>query len=227
MTSSILLIGASGRTGLQIIRAASTQPNSPAIHAFVRTPSKLPARDTSLCASVIRGDALHAEDLSRALKSSGADTVIISVGRVDVGPTDLREKSAEALMQVIKPGTSYDHVRIVCISSDGAGGTKIQIGLGIGKALSFYLRHILKDHDKQEEVLKRGLGDNSRQKRRLLILHPTGLTSDKATGNVVEFGDEKAPSSRIDRADLAKWIVGEVCGNGKRFGSAVCLTGGK
>lgn len=226
-SSAVLIIGASGRTGLELIRSASALPSPPALHAFVRTPSKIPPKLAALCASVVKGDAVSTHDIERALTRTSADTVIISVGRVDTGPSDIREKSARALMQVVRPGSQFDHVRIVCISSDGAGGTKIKIGMGLGKVLAYYLRHVLDDHNRQEAALKEGLGKDKNQKKRLLIVHPTGLTSGKAKGDVVLAGSETGPTSRIDRADLAGWIMKEVCGSGSHFGGAVGLTGMK
>jgi len=223
MTPSILIIGASGRTGLEIIRSAAHHPTRPALHALVRTPSKLPQTESKLCSSVIKGNATSTQDIIRALTASSADTVVIAIGAADTRPSDIREKSAEALVSVVKPGSKFEHVRIVCMSSDGAGDSKIKIGLGFGKVLTHYLRHVLDDHNRQEAALKKGLGSDEGQQKRLLIVRPTGLTSGKARGRVMLSGSAGGPS-RVDRGDVAKWIVDEVCGKGSHFGSAVGMT---
>lgn len=225
MSQVILLIGANGRSGVEIIRAAKASSETPQLHAFVRTPSKLPEDVSAMCTSVMQGDATNADDVERALKESGAGVVVLSIGWEDLGPTAVREVSARVLMDVVKPGGEYAHVRIVCISSLGAGGTAIRLGFGMGAAVSFMLRHVLKDHDRQEEELKKGLGEDEAEKKRLLILHPTRLSSGKPKGDVALFGDGKGPTGQIDRADLAKWIIDEICGAGEHFGTAVNITG--
>lgn len=84
---------------------------------------------------------------------------------------------------------------------------------------------MLEDHNRQEAALKKGLGSEAEQKGRLLIVRPTGLTSGKAKGDVVLAGSATGPTSRIDRADLAGWIMREVCESRSHFGGAVGLTG--
>lgn len=221
--ASILILGASGRTGLELIRKASAHDKSPTIHAFVRTKSKLPAAEAEKCASVQEGDSTKADDIKKALEATSANTVIMAIGHPNARPSDVREKSATALMEVIKPGTPFEHVRVAAVSSDGAGDTKIDIGFGMGKVLTFHLRHVLKDHTQQENALKAGLGDDEAQKKRLLIVRPTGLTVGNERGTVVLSGSTGGPS-HVDRGDVAKWIIDEVCGEGRHFGQAVGLT---
>lgn len=227
MSQVILVVGASGRTGIELIRAANASDEHPQVHAFLRDPDKLPPSESSMCTSVIQGDATVEADVERALDNSGAHFVVVAIGRSDVGPTDVREKSAKALMEVVRHGGDYAHVRIVCVSSIGAGGTSIRLRFGMGAVLTYFLRHVLKDHDKQEEVLQDSCyyREDESERKKLLILRPTGLTTGKPSGAVTLFGDGKAPSGRIDRKDLAEWIVAEICGSGEHFGSAVNITG--
>lgn len=225
-TPSVLLIGATGRLGHRVIQhAASSSTTSIPVHAFCRTPSKLPSEDASLCASIVRGDARLSDDLRRALTSTNASVVLMIIGDGDsTARTDLREASARALMDVIAPGTNLDHIKVVVLSSTGAGGTKMDIGFGAGKILELYLRHVMKDHDNQEAQFKSRIGDQSR----LLIVRPTALTDQKPTGHTTVFKkDTKAPSIRIDREDLAKWIVAQIGKGSKGFGREVSITGAK
>lgn len=149
----------------------------------------------------------------------------MAVGVPDsVAKSDVRHMTAKALMDVIKPGSQYQHVKVVVVSSTGAGGTKIDVGMGIGMVLAFVLRHVMRDHDNQESEFKSRIGDQGR----LLIVRPTALTDGKSTGRVVTFEkDAKGPTSRTDRADLAKWIVEQICGGSKAFGKEVSITGRK
>jgi hypothetical protein len=64
-------------------------------------------------------------------------------------------------------------------------------------------------------------------RKRTTVVRATTLTENEATGKLVYFQDrEKPPSSKTDRADLAAWIVDEVCGGTKPvIGRVVNVTG--
>lgn len=225
MTSQqVLLIGATGSLGRQLIRAASSS-SGVTLHAFCRTPSKLSASDASSCASIVRGDARSSSDVRRALVSTKASVVIMCIGEgTSTAPTDVREATAKALMDVIEPGQDLDHVKVMVVSSTGAGGTKIDIGFGIGMVVAYVLRHVMKDHTEQERVFKQRIGD----KNRMLIVRPTGLTDGKATGHTTTFEKHsKPPTVHIDREDLAKFMVGEINRGAKAYGKEISVTGVK
>lgn len=197
-----------------------------AAHAFVRDPSKLSDETMRKCASVVVGDATHPDDIHHALVRTKASIVIMAIGAGDnTAKTDIRESSAKVLMNVIGPGTEHENVRVVVMSSHGAGGSRIKAGFGVGSLIELYIRHVLADHDQQEAVFKAGMADKTDS--RLLIVRPTSLSVDKAKGleRVVEFGNlEKAPSIHIDRADVAEWVLTRLwSGNGK-FGGEFNLT---
>lgn len=227
MSQTVLIIGASGRMGVEFINAANKKfADSITMHAFVRNPDKLSDETKGKCASVVVGDATKADDVRRGLQETEATTVIISIGAGDsTGKTDIREKTAKVLMDVVKPGSDYEHVKVVVMSSQGAGGSKIKAGFGMGMLISFHLRHILADHNGQEAAFKEGMGDQA--SGRLLIVRPTGLSVDKAKGvdSVVTFGDEeKLPSVHIDRADVVEWVLNRMCADDGKFGGEFNLT---
>jgi hypothetical protein len=131
---SILLIGATGRSGLESLHQLLTNSSKPKAHVFCRRdPSKLTPEYQKRCASVLKGDARSVADIERAIASSDADVVIRAVGNGDnVGKTDIRTANAQAVATVMKqPG--MEHVKAVIMSSHGAGPTKVIVGLGIGK----------------------------------------------------------------------------------------------
>ena len=238
-TKSILIIGASGRTGNYIIQQLNdnnvvpTNTNKPKIFAFCRDPSKLDPTIINMCDGTIKGNARSSDDIERALIESQADLVLVSVGNGDsVKKSDIRTQSAQALVKVLTKNstsnknntestTSFENVRVIVVSSSGAGGSKIKVGFGIGKFIEWHLRHILNDHNGQEAAF---LG--SRMKNRTMIVRPTALTENEATGHVVTFGEkEKCPTLQTDRKDLADWLIREGMMSVDRFGSApICLT---
>lgn len=227
---SILILGATGRTGLQIIQhihqhqqqqnpPSSDNSNSnsdtvtPKIFAFCRDPSKI-QHDSPIktkCHAIIQGNARSSSDIDHALQHSQADLVVVCVGNGDsVKKSDTRAASAQALVKVLSSTPSYGHVRVLVVSSIGAGASRIKAGCGIGMFLEYHLRHILADHTKQEAIFVSSLQD------RTMIVRPTGLTEDdvvldaKNGGKMVTFGDqEKCPTVQTSRSALAAWLVKE------------------
>jgi putative NADH-flavin reductase len=213
---SVLIIGATGRTGLECIRQFASHQTKPAVHAFCRDAEKLNDQDKALCTSIIQGDARSPKDLKRALAETNADIVVLSIGNGDsVKKTYIRTASAHAMVQVLKM-PQYKHVHIVVVSSTGAGKSRIIVGGGLGQLISYRLRYILADHTSQEHAFAYSL------RNRTTVVRATSLTNNKATGKLAYFEDgERSPTIKTDRADLASWIVEEVCGGTKPVGGRV------
>jgi NAD(P)-dependent dehydrogenase (short-subunit alcohol dehydrogenase family) len=196
---SILVIGATGPLGQACIQKLADHSSQPSIHAFCRGATKVDTR----CKSVVVGDGRNSQDLARALRETNADWVVVTIGS---GPdlskgNDIRTSSAKALAGVLQTDPAFSRVRTLLVSSNGAGTSKIVIGMGIGAFISFHLRHVLDDHTGQEAAFMP-------LKSRTIVVRPTELTNNAATGKLVEFGDTvKAPSIKCDRADLAEWIA--------------------
>ena len=223
---SVLVLGANGRTGLEVIRTAANLPTKPAVHAFLRTPSKLPQQDRDLCAALHQGDATVQEDLQRAIDASKPQAIIVALGVSSLGKTTVLADSARALLEVIKPGSPHENVRVAVVSSNGAADTKMKFGAGLGAIMHLVIKNILRDHTNQENILRDGFG--TAQANRLLIVRPTALKTGKPTGKVATFTkDEWPPTARIDRADVAQYIWEQLMGDGPSFGSAVSITTAK
>lgn len=212
---SVLVIGASGGTGQEIMKKLYTNPRKPEVHAFSRDPSKLTGNvGGTYYHSSIQGDARDTQDLTRALKFSVADVVVLSVGNGASSTkrkSNVRTASARALEQVLKK-PQFQHVRVVVVSSQGAGNSRINIGFGMGTLVGFHLRHALKDHTGQEQAFL--LGD---LRNRTFIVRPTtSLVNDptSTTTKMIEWSStEKSPASsrKMDRSDLARYIAEKIC----------------
>lgn len=215
---SILVIGATGKTGLAIINELGKDPSQPKIFAMARSPSKLNGNGN--VEAVYKGDARSQKDIENALAKSKASWVVVSVGNgEDVSKSDIRSSNAKATVAVLKK-PAFAHVRAMVVSSTGAGSSKIIVGFGIGRLISFHLRHVLSDHTKQEAYFKT-VGT------RATVSRFTALTDDAPVGKLVEFGDTaKSPTIKTDREDVAKWMTNEMCGHPtKPRGGFVNLTG--
>jgi len=71
---NITLLGATGKTGTEILKQAIVQKNK--VKAIVRTPSKIIIEDPNL--AVIKGDVTDVKVLSSAFK--GSDIVLSTLG---------------------------------------------------------------------------------------------------------------------------------------------------
>mmetsp|Transcript_32447 Transcript_32447/g.53664 ORF Transcript_32447/g.53664 Transcript_32447/m.53664 type:complete len:230 (+) Transcript_32447:239-928(+) len=220
--TSVLVVGATGGTGSELMKQLYVHHAHPRVHAFCRDPNKL-NNTVKNCHSVVKGNARNSNDLKRAIEETKADVVIISVGNGEsTAKTNIRTANARAMAHVlIQP--QFRNVRAVVVSSQGAGNSEIKVGLGIGAIVSFHLRHVLADHTGQEQVLTAdGL------KSRTLIVRATALTDDQPAAKVVEFGDKvKSPSIKTDRSDLARYVVDKIFGPYEYGGQIVNITGMK
>jgi putative NADH-flavin reductase len=203
---SVLVIGATGRTGLECIHHFANHQAKPAVHAFCRDADDLDNKDKTLCTSIVQGDAFSPKDLERALAETRAEVVVLSIGHCEsVKKSYIRTASAQALTQVLKM-PQFKRVRIIMVSNTGARKSRIIVCGGLGMLTSFRLRHVLANQTGQEHPL------NS-LRNLTTVVRATPLTGKDSTGKLVFTQDrEKPPTVKVDRADLAAWIVKEVCG---------------
>jgi hypothetical protein len=223
---SVLVIGASGRTGTHIMQQLFRYPVKPDVYAFCRDPkNKLDNAVKNLCSGIFQGDARVPADLERALNKSRADLVIVAVGNSrDKKQSDVRTRTAQALVKVLqKP--EYYHVNVAVVSRVGAGKTPIRAGWGRGMLMKLFSRRVLKDHGGQEEMFL------SNMRNRTMVVRPIGLTDDAETGRVFELHDckKRLKSLRTDRMDLAQWLVFEGLfgknSDSNFYGNPIIITG--
>lgn len=220
---AVLVLGSTGRTGLECIRALSNHPVKTEIHAFCRDPTKFSEEDKSLCASIVKGNAKDSADVEKALRETNAEIVIVSVGNGDsVEKSDTRTASAQALARAMnKP--EFKRVKALIVSSLGTADSKIIVGMGIGMLISYHLRHVLDDHEGQEAAFA-----SPDLNQRTIVVRATNLTDNKPKGKVLSFdGTKKAPTMETDRADLASWVADEICRSKWDGGRRVNITGAK
>lgn len=221
--SNILLFGATGRTGVQILRAKARHSESAdiSLHAFVRDESKLSKADRATCTSIQNGDACNVDDVSHAIEETNCNTIIVAIGSVHMSKqaNDVREKSAHAITDAI--ADRQGEIRVMLLSAVGAGDSTIKMGFGIGALIYFYLRHAMADQTKQEGVFKKAYAEGNQ--KNLLILRPPELIDEKACGRVVTMEHDNMKNFKIDRQDLAEWML-DACLDGSDFGKELCVT---
>ena len=191
---NILVIGASGRTGREIVGQALGQGH--VVTALVRNPSDITRQHDHL--KVVPGDVLDRDSVEAAV--GGQQAVLSALGaRTHERTTVLSEGTKNVIRAMEQQGVR----RFVCESSLGVGDSRGQLGLLFDWiVLPLWLRHVYRDKEVQERDIKQSHLD-------WVIVRPALLTNGPRTG-VYQVGLKYNRSSivpRISRADVADFML--------------------
>jgi uncharacterized protein YbjT (DUF2867 family) len=199
-TMRVLVIGASGKTGHEVVRQALAVGHK--VTAFVRDPSRLQVRDPRL--PVVRGDARSVDDLRRAL--AGQDAVISTLGgsakNAMISP--LGGKPRDGVMEgstaaLIEAAGEAGVRRVVMMSTFMLAPN---FRWGILKPAALYYKGMNDDKRAGEEVLKRSPLDWT-------IVYATKLTDGERSGRerLVPVTEIVTPRSNVSRSDAAAFLL--------------------
>jgi putative NADH-flavin reductase len=192
-TARLLVLGATGATGLQIIRRALEHGHS--VTALVRSPDRLGEFRGRI--AVERGDLLDSGDLARAI--AGHDAVLSAFGpRVPVSPADahLLEQFARALV----PAMSDAGVRRVVIES-----VAFLFRDSIVPPVYLLGRLLFPGIVADAEAMEQTVGGSDLD---WTLVRPPELTNKPYTGRYrVSEGHLPRFGFRISRADVADYMV--------------------
>jgi putative NADH-flavin reductase len=186
----ILVVGASGATGSQVIRAGLRRGHQ--VTAMVRDPAGLPFDKAG--PTIFIGDPLDPARLSAA--ASGQEAIITALGHRRGSPLDLLESSAQNLVAAMaRVGTR--RVLAVSVALLFTGNWPL------GPFLRLILRDVKRDSQAMEEVFRASDLDWT-------IARPPRLLSGKPKGHY-RAHDERLPpwGTSVDRADLADFLLDE------------------
>ena len=189
----ILVLGATGGTGLQIVSQATERGHT--VTAFVRAPDAL--RRFADRIVVIRGNLLNGSELQRVLE--GHDAVLSAFGhRLPVSKTDatLLERFAAALTTEM----FHTGVRRVCVESTAFlfKDSIIPPAYLVGR---LFFPGIVRDADEMESVFRKSELDWT-------IVRPPRLTDKPRTGKYrIEEGHLPRFGFAISRADVADFMI--------------------
>ena len=193
---NILLFGATGPTGQQIVKQALGQGHR--VTAFVRRPEALARTDGDL--QIVSGDVT--QDRSNVAEAMvGQELVISALGR---GTSFRSDQLMSRSMGVIAPVMAQAGVRrMILMSSFGVGESRRDAPLILGIMFRVLLRDVFADKKSAEEEL-RGSGLD------WTIVHPVLLTNGPLTGRyrAAERLDLHG-MPKISRADVAHFILAE------------------
>jgi putative NADH-flavin reductase len=194
---NLLVFGATGRTGHQVVTQALGQGHT--VTAFVRNPATFPLTGERL--RVVIGDTTRDESaIGEALR--GQDVVVSALGR---GNTFKSERLIERSMRLIVPSMARAGVRrLILVSAFGVGESRRDAPLIPRIMYSSLLSDIFADKKAAEDYLRTSGLDWS-------VVYPVLLTDGPLTGNY-RAGErlELHGMPKISRADVAHFILTEI-----------------
>lgn len=197
---TILLLGATGRTGIQVLNYALSKGYH--VKALVRDPSRITQNVEAL--QLIAGTPVILDDVRKA--AAGCDAVISTLNNP-------RETESLWAKPINSPTLMTDSIRnaVTVMHETGIRRIIVQTGAGAGdsfggmplfmKGLIRFtgLKYVYADHDGQEKVLKESDLDWT-------IVRPVGLTDkDEVKELAIAKGDKH--TSFISRKAVAKFMV--------------------
>ncbi len=193
---NILLFGATGLTGQQVVRQALSRGHR--VTAFVRRPDALPVTDSNL--GIVVGDAREESRVAEAVR--GQKVVVSALGR---GNSFRSDHLIARSMQAILPSMERAGVRrLILVSAFGVGESFRDAPVIPRIMYSLFLRDLFADKKVAEEAL-RGSGLD------WTIVYPVILTDGPLTTKY-RLGErlELRGMPKISRADVAHFILGEI-----------------
>lgn len=188
----ITVFGASGRTGVPLVRQALAAGHS--VTAFVRDPATLPVDGEGL--TVVPGDAYTGDGVAEAV--AGADAVASVLGQSTDSPDDLLAVAGDHVLAAMR-AEGVD--RFVTLVGAGVreGGESVSVsGRLIGTALKLFAGDVLADAAEHVERVKASDTDWT-------VVRAPRLTDGEATG--YRHGDVALGFGAVARADVAAFVL--------------------
>jgi putative NADH-flavin reductase len=185
----ILVVGAAGRTGRQIVEQALGHGHT--VRAMVRSTELDLAHDRL---EVVAGEVLDFDTVDAAVE--GVDAVAFAVG--SGGGRDIRVYS-EGIANILHAMATHEVLSLVAVSAAGAFDRKApELGMGFRAMIATVLKPVYDDMERMEQrIAASGVS--------WTIVRPVGLTEDPATGHyrLSLDGSLLPKASRVARADVA------------------------
>jgi len=196
----VLILGATGGTGREIVREAHNQGHS--VRALVRSKTKAAALAD---AELIEGDARDEQAIARAL--DGCSGVICSLG-TPVSPFSEVTLLSVATRSLVKAMENENVRRLVCITGLGAGDSRGHGGFLFDKLFfPLMLRKVYEDKNRQEDIVRASKTD-------WVLVRPTVLNDKAAKGSARALTDlSNFNGGTIARGDVAKFVVQQLVDN--------------
>jgi uncharacterized protein YbjT (DUF2867 family) len=193
----VLVLGATGGTGRQIVRAAAAKSHT--VVALVRSTSR--AADLA-DARLVEGNVLDETIVATAL--DGCEAVICSLG-TGLSPFSEVTFLSTATKTLIAAMQRQNVRRLVCITGMGAGDSRGHGGFFYDRLFQpLLLDKVYQDKDRQEAAIRASTLD-------WVIIRPTMLNDQPARGHIRAVTDlSNIHGGQIARADVATFAVDQL-----------------
>lgn len=196
-STRVLILGASGATGHELVKQALAQGFG--VTAFVRDPRRLSVSGGTI--NVIRGDVGDAIRVMRAVAGHDAILCALGVGK----PLEADPVVVSGIRHTLQAMREHHVRRLVYLSFIGVAESRSAAGLLIRYVARHPLRHEIADHEAKEDLIKASDTDWT-------IVRAPKLTNDAATGRYREGPGIAARSifPKLSRADVASFMLREL-----------------
>ncbi|HMK24817.1 MAG TPA: SDR family oxidoreductase [Chitinophagaceae bacterium] len=191
---NILVFGASGKTGHELVRQGLLQGHY--VTAFVRDPAKLTVKNDRL--KVIRGDVKDLVAVSSAMKDQDAVLSALGVSK----PLKSDPVVIEGIRNIIAVMEQTNVKRFIYLSFMAVGEGRKDGGFLMKNIIARIVRHEIADHAEKEKLIKATQLDWT-------IVHAPKLTNGSKKG-IYRTGEAIKPRTflpTLSRADLADFML--------------------
>lgn len=200
-TRKVLIVGASGATGGQLVTRALERGYE--VTAFVRNPAGLPSQDQRL--RILQGDVLDYRTVEAAVQDQ--DAVLCALGhRRYFGPTRILSEGTRNILTAME---THGVRRFVCVTSLGLGDSAGRLGIYYTFLITpLVLPFYFWDKARQEQLIAGSSLDWT-------IVRP-GMLNNRPARRQYRHGPRVGNyilSVRISRADVADFILSQLADN--------------
>jgi putative NADH-flavin reductase len=190
----LLVFGASGKTGREVVRQALARDYI--VTAFVREAARLPLAHANL--RLVTGELTNAAAVAKAV--TGHTAVISTLG---VGQPLRHDAAVIDGVRAIARAAEHESVeRLVYLSFIGVHDSRDAAGFVLQRLAATLLRHEVADHEAKEAAIVESLVDWT-------IVRPPKLTNGRLTAayRVGEDIRARSPLPLMSRADVADFML--------------------
>lgn len=200
----IALFGATGGTGRAVIDQALQAGHQ--VTALARDVDKLPPKHGL---TVLKGDAMVAEDVDRTLANT--DAVVVALGNSQNAFALLFGARRTTQRDICEAGTrnilaaigDRDDRPIIVVSAFGVGDTRDKLPLMFKLFYRFFLREQIADKERQQALLKASNAN-------YVQIQPVALADKPASGKWTATLDGTLGGSEVSRHDLAAVVLSQL-----------------
>ena len=191
---NILVFGASGKTGHELVRQGLLQGHQ--VTAFVRDPAKLAVTNEKL--KVVRGDVKDPAAVASAIKDQDAILSALGVSK----PLKSDPVVIEGIRNIITAMQQMHVKRFIYLSFMAVGEGRKDSGFLMKNIIARIVRHEIADHAQKEQLIKASQSDWT-------IIHAPKITNGSKKG-IYRTGETIKPKTflpTLSRTDVADFML--------------------